>query len=51
MFDRGLRKEAKIILRSVVKSYHMVAQNPYEPITGKILFPNMAEMSRKSIDE
>ncbi len=60
MFDRGLRKgvmkaeykkENAKILSSVVKSNRMVGQKPYEPITGKILFPNMAEMSRKSIDE
>ena len=59
MFDRGLRKEvmkaekaekAKI-LSSVVKSNRMVGQKPCEPITGKILVPNMAEMSRKHIDE
>jgi hypothetical protein len=45
------KAEKAKILGSIVKSNHMVLEKPYEPITGKILFPDMADLSKKSIDD
>ena len=45
------KAEKAKILDSIVKSNHMVLEKPYEPITGKILFPDMADLSKKSIDD
>ncbi len=44
-------KEKKKIFDSIQKSKHIVSQKPYEAITGKILFPDMSAISKKSIDE
>ncbi len=44
-------KEKKKIFDSIQKSKHIVSQKPVETITGKILFPDMPAISKKSIDE
>jgi hypothetical protein len=44
-------KEKKKIFDSIQKSKHIVSQKPVETITGKILFPDMLAISKKSIDE
>ncbi len=45
------KAEMTKILSSVVKSNRMVLHRPCEGIRGRILFPKMEEMSRKSIYE
>jgi hypothetical protein len=45
------RAEKAKILGSIVKSCHMVLQKPYQPITGKIFFPDFTAMANKTSEE
>ncbi len=44
-------KKKKKILNSFVKSKQLIAEKPYDPHAGKIVFPDMEILTKKTFEE
>ncbi len=48
-FDKEI--QLKTMIESMVKSKQMIGKTPYEPLTGKIVFPDLKQLENKTIQE